>query len=94
MLEMERNRVGSYTINLDVPNEVLFDLNTTGQMFLDYAKKTIAMDLYKNKNVSLGYCAELAEMTKEDFIVFLGVNKVSIFEFREEQEFLQEARNA
>jgi hypothetical protein len=94
MPEMKRNSAGSCTVNLDVPNEVLFDLNTTGQMFLDYAKKTIAMDLYKNKNVSLGYCAELADMAKEDFVVFLGVNKASIFEFEEEQDFLQEARNA
>ena len=54
----------------------------------------VAVDLYKNKKVSLGYCAEIAGMTKEDFIKYLGVNGVSIFSFESEEEFMEEFENA
>ena len=57
-------------------------------------KKTLAMDLYKNKKVSLGYCASVAEMTKEEFVQYLDMNGVSIFSFASEDEFLEELKNA
>jgi predicted HTH domain antitoxin len=57
-------------------------------------KRFVAFDLYKNKSISLGYCAELAEMPKEDFLKFLGSNKVSIFDYDNESEFLEEVNNA
>jgi len=81
-------------ITLNVPQEILFDLRTTESSFSNYAKSFIAMDLYKNKNVSLGYCAQMAELTKEDFVKLLGINGISIFEFDGEKEFLEEADNA
>lgn len=49
--------------------------------------------LYKN-NVSMGYCASIAEMCKEDFINFLSENGVSIFIFESEDEFIEEMNNA
>ena len=45
-------------------------------------------------HVSIGYCAQIAEMTEEDFIKFLGQNKVSIFQFDDTKEFLEEMNNA
>ena len=81
-------------VTINVPREILLDLNINENYFSNYVKKFISLDLYKNKNISLGYCAELAEMTKEDFIIFLGENKVSIFDFENENEFLEEMRNA
>ena len=53
-----------------------------------------ALDLYKNKKVSLGYCASVAGMTKEEFVQYLGVNGVSTFSFASENEFLEELANA
>lgn len=81
-------------INLHVPKEILLDLNENEETFSNYVKKYIALDLYKNKNISLGYCAELAGMPKEDFILFLGENKISIFGYNDENEFLEEVSNA
>ena len=81
-------------IALNVPREILLDLDTNENSFSDYVRRFVALDLYKNKNISLGYCAELAEMPKEDFIQFLGANKVSIFGFDNEREFLEEVNNA
>ena len=54
----------------------------------------LALDLYKNKKVSLGYCASVAEMTKEELVQYLGTNGVSIFSFASENEFLEELANA
>ena len=33
-------------------------------------------------------------MSKEDFIKYLGENKVSIFDFESEEEFMEEIKNA
>lgn len=79
---------------LDVPEEIFIDLHESEEEFMKYVKRTIALDLYKNKKVSLGYCASVADMSKEDFIKFLGVNEVSIFSFSSDEEFLEELVNA
>ena len=54
----------------------------------------LAVDLYKNRKVSLGYCADIAGMAKEDFVKYLGKNGISIFSFESEKEFLEELANA
>ncbi|MCR4900380.1 MAG: UPF0175 family protein, partial [Treponema sp.] len=41
-----------------------------------------------------GYCAQIANTTEEDFIKFLGENKISIFKFDNKQEFSDELKNA
>lgn len=81
-------------VSFNVPEEVMLDLRETKNDFTDYIKTTIAVDLYKNRKVSLGYCAEVAEMTKEEFIQYLGENEVSIFGFDSDEEFMEELGNA
>ena len=49
---------------------------------------------YVQKDVSLGYCAQIAGMDKESFIKYLGEQGISIFHFDDEEEFLEEMRNA
>ena len=81
-------------ITLKVPQEILLDLKADEKFFTNYVRHYIAVDLYRNKGISLGYCAQLAEMPKEDFIKFLGMNEVSIFDFGNEEDFLEEVDNA
>lgn len=81
-------------VSFDVPEEVILDLHESRNQFTDYIKTTIAVDLYKNKKVSLGYCAEIAGMTKEEFIQQLGKNDVSILGFESNEEFMEELANA
>ena len=81
-------------ISIDIPEEILLDLHEDKSEFVKYMKCTLAVDLYKNKRVSLGYCENLAGMTKEDFIKYLGMNSISIFSFDREQDFLEEIDNA
>ena len=44
--------------------------------------------------MSIGYCAQIAGMTEEEFIKYLGKRKVSIFQFDNKAEFLEELENA
>ncbi len=81
-------------VSINVPEEILLDLHEDKDNFAEYMKKMLAVDLYKNKKVSLGYCASVAEMSKEDFIKYLGMNGVSIFAFTSEGEFVEEMANA
>lgn len=81
-------------VSINVPEEILLDLHEDKNGFTNYLQKMLAVDLYKNKRVSLGYCANVAGMTKEEFIQYLGMNGISIFSFASEDEFLEELENA
>ena len=81
-------------VSINVPEEILLDLHENKDDFATYMKCMLAVDLYKNKRVSLGYCADIAEMAKEDFIKYLGKNEISVFSFENEQELLEELANA
>lgn len=81
-------------VALEVPEEILLDLHEDKYMFTEYVKHKIAIDLYKERKVSLGYCAELAGMSKEEFVQLLGKNDISIFSFDSDKEFLEEIENA
>lgn len=81
-------------VSINVPEEILLDLHENETDFAIYMKCMLAVDLYKNKKISLGYCASLADMAEEDFIKYLGTNNISIFSFEGEKEFLEELENA
>ena len=61
-------------VSINVPEEILLDLHEDMNDFAEYMKKMLAVDLYKNKKVSLGYCDSVAEMSKEEFIKYLRRN--------------------
>ncbi|MBE5917918.1 MAG: UPF0175 family protein [Pseudobutyrivibrio ruminis] len=82
-----------YKISVNIPDEVLYDTKMSKKEANEFVKKAVALMLYKNK-VSMGYCASIAEMCKEDFINFLSENGVSIFTFESEDEFIEEMNNA
>ncbi len=81
-------------VSINVPEEILLNLHEDENGFAEYMRKMLAIDLYKNKKVSLGYCASVAEMTKEEFIKLLSINGVSIFLFGSEDELTDELQNA
>jgi len=59
-----------------------------------FARKMVALSYYKYCNVSIGYCAEISGLTKEEFISFLGQNKIDIFQFEDDAELLRDIANA
>ena len=81
-------------IALDIPNEVLYDTKMSKADAAEFAKKTVALYYYVKNGVSLGYCAQIAGMDKDSFIRFLGENNVSIFQYDDMNEFMEEANNA
>ena len=81
-------------VAVNVPEEVILDLHETRMGFSNYIKSMVAVDLYRNKKVSLGYCAEVAEMSKEEFVKCLAKNGVSILNVESDEEFMEELANA
>ncbi len=81
-------------IAFTIPNEVLFDTKMSDSEALDFAKKAVALHYYTKKGVSLGYCAQIAGMTKGNFIRFLGDNGISIFRYDSEEELAEDVKNA
>ena len=81
-------------VAFSIPNEVLYDTKMSDAETADFARKAVALRYYTVAGVSLGYCAEIAGMTKGEFIKFLGENKVSIFKFESEDELLEDIKNA
>lgn len=81
-------------VEISIPNEVLYDTKMSKGDALAFAKRAVALCYYTQSKVSLGYCAQIADMTKEAFIRYLGANGVSIFQYDDEQEFIEEMNNA
>ena len=69
----------------DIPNKEDFE---------SYAKLSIAVNLYKSGNVSLGYCTAFAGIEKRDFIKELGKRNISVFNFESEEDFVEDVSNA
>ena len=81
-------------VPLNIPEEVILDLRENRTEIVSQVKVMVAIEFYKNRKVSLGYCAEIAEMSKEEFVKCLGRNGVSIFGFDSDEEFMEELANA
>ena len=81
-------------IAVSIPDEVLYDMRMDKEEAADFARKAVALNLYRQKGVSIGYCAKIAGMYEEDFIRYLSQNSVSVFHFDDRSEFLEEMNNA
>lgn len=81
-------------IAINIPEAVLFDTRMNKVETEKFIRRLVALEYYKNQGVSIGYCAEVAGLSEEEFIKYLGEKKISIFQFEDEEEFLQEVKNA
>ncbi|MCD7862720.1 MAG: UPF0175 family protein [Lachnospiraceae bacterium] len=45
----------------------------------NFVRKAVALGYYTQSGVSIGYCAQTAGMSEEDFVNCLGQNHISIF---------------
>lgn len=80
-------------IEIAIPTAVMYDTHMTCEETRNYVRKLLAVDYFKNYGISLGYCAQIAGMHKEDFMRYLFQKGVSVFRFDDEEEFLDELRN-
>ena len=81
-------------VAFDVPNEVLFNIHMNSDEVNSFARRVVALEMYKSQHVSVGYCSEIAGMSEERFIKYLGENKVSLFHFDNDEELEEELRIA
>ena len=81
-------------MNITVPEEILLTLRENENQFVYDMKKWAALKLYEMQKLSIGQCAVLAEMPEEDFIKYLGENKISIFQFDNLGEIEEDYNNA
>lgn len=81
-------------IAIDIPNEVLFDTKMNQEEANRFARCAVALRYYTQSGVSIGYCAQIAGMSEEEFVRYLGNNRISIFCFDGKEEFVEELNNA
>ena len=81
-------------ISIRIPDAVMYDTHMSEEEAAAFARCMVAVGYYTQNNVSIGYCAQIAGMTEEEFIKYLGKGKVSIFQFDNIAEFLEELENA
>lgn len=81
-------------INISIPGEILLTLRENDKQLALTMKRYTAIKLYQDKRLSVGQCAELAEMLEEDFIRLLGENKISIFDFSSTADMKEDFANA
>ena len=81
-------------IVFSVPDEVLFDTKMNREQANQFARRYAALGFYNQNGVSIGYCSQIAVMTEEEFIKYLGQNEISVFQFDDKEEFLEELEHA
>lgn len=81
-------------IAISIPDEVLFDTKMNHKQANQFARQAVALGYYTQRGVSIGYCSQIAGMTEEEFIKFLGQNHISIFQFEDQKDFLEQLANA
>ena len=81
-------------IVLSIPDEVLYDTKMNQEQANQFARQAVALGYYTQSGVSIGYCSQIAGMTEEEFIKYLGRNHISVFRFEDEKGFLDELNNA
>ena len=72
-------------VAINILEEVLYDTCMNRIEAEQMVKRATALYCYVNHHVSIGYCAEIAGMSIEDFMIFLGDNKVSVFNYAEDE---------
>lgn len=81
-------------VRINIPSEVLYDTHMRASDAAAFAKKMVALGYYTQNNVSIGYCAQIADLTEEEFIAFLGQNHIDLFRFENDEELMRDIANA
>ena len=84
----------SITTQVNIPENIILSLRNSAEEIGLEMKRALAIQYYNEKKLSLGQCADLAEMNKTDFIRYLSKYKISIFNFNSNDELLEDIRNA
>lgn len=81
------------SIQLDIPDEVLISLKENPESMAREVRRAAAMKLYEMGKLSSGRAAQLAGMSRVQFLLVLGRYQVSPFALTREQ-LERDVRNA
>ena len=81
-------------VNIYYPDELPLALKQSDEETVKTIKRYSALKLYEVGKLSLGQCAELAEMSIEEFLKFLSANKITTFKYDSVKELEQDIENA
>ena len=81
-------------VSVNIPNEILYDTHMSAADAAAFARQMVALGYYTQNNISIGYCAKIAGMCEEDFILFLGRHGVGIFDHMTEKDLAGDIANA
>ena len=82
------------TNKIEFPEQILLSLRQNDEEFIRDIKRIAAVKYYQDRKLSIGQCAELAEMSEEEFIKVLSLSKISIYQYDSEEELLEDIKNA
>ncbi len=79
------------SLNIAIPESIVLSTRQTDRAFELEAKRAIALKFYADEKLSLGQAAELAELSKFEFMKYLSEHQISIFRYEssDAQEALQ-----
>ena len=60
-------------IAISIPDEVLFDTKMSREEANQFARRAVALGYYTQSGVSIGYCAQRAGRTEEEFLEELKI---------------------
>ena len=81
-------------LNISVPSEILLTLRENDKQLALDMKRYTALKFFEDRKLSIGQCSELAEMAEEDFIRFLGKNRISLFDYSNLGSLKEDLANA
>ena len=84
----------SIAASIEIPESIVLSLRKPVNSIGIEMKQALAVRYYTDRKLSLGQCAELAEMNEKAFINHLSMYGVSIFAFDSECELLEDIANA
>ena len=80
--------------SVNIPENILLSLREPVEVVGMEMKRALAVRYYAEKRLSLGQCAEFAEMNEKEFIQYLSKYKISVFNYDSEGELREDINNA
>src|SRR5512139_2227426 len=80
--------MGNVQAVIDLPEQLYLSLSASGltkEKIASESRKLLAMKCFRDRVLSLGRSAELAGLSKWDFIEFLSDNDVPVLDYEEEE---------
>lgn len=74
-----------YEVKIEVPHEVLLNLHKSPDEAAEDIRRQAAIRYYKKRSLSLGTAADLAGMSRFEFIDYLRFNDEPVFQYTDEE---------